>query len=1055
MGWVSWVDGPGSGDPGDGSGVFVATMSGGDPFVSGGGTWGLYGDGSGPRNPWGSGAAEAWADGFMGATSVVLGVVDTGVDITHPDLYLNIWLNQMEIPLALRQLLADTDADALITFRDLNTAVNAAHVTDWNANGYIDGMDLLSDARWADGADTEGNGYADDLVGWNFQADSNIPFVSATEDRHGTHVAGTIAAIGGNALGAAGVAPMAQVMVLKFMGAAGGYTDDAARALDYFTWFARNDPGQHYVATNNSWGGGSYSAALEQAILRGAMADVLFVAAAGNAASDTDAAPHFPTGYSTLAAAGFEAVISVAALTSTGGLAWFSNYGRTSVDLAAPGQGILSTTPGGGFASLSGTSMAAPHVAGALALYAAADPAATAATLRQALLDSAALTASLAGRTVTGGRLDIPAMLALLEAEAPIPIGIVVADGNLRAGQSTTVTLTFARGVTLTLASFDLTQAGGVLSSLHSANGGTTWTAVFTPDSGIERTDAVIRLLAGGYADDRGTPGAGAQTGPLTIDSRAPGAVLEIIFDDRDGDGRLDADEGATLTLRFDEAVTWLEADDLTATGDALIGPLTGDADGRVWTAAVTPAPGQAGALSIELAAGSYADLAGNAGTGAVSAVVTVDPQPVGPQPSGVVLIGSAGSDRLNGGASGDVIIGFDQDDAALGRRTLDRLKGGAGADVFVLGDARGHFYDDALADTAGRRDLGWITDFCRAEGDRIQVAAGPHVLQAAVVDGVAGVLIRLDSDGNGRAGARDEVLAFVAGATADTLDAGDLVVALPDGFVAPTVVQHVPGFSVEVAPVAESAGVLRVTIRLDSPAIGGEMAQLTVGGIGLAPVDGADFAAGVLPDMIVTFAAGESLRCIDIALCDDALFEGDEQARVTVTALDGLAGGQQGRNLTIRNDDMQDLPPQILTGTAGADVLIGRDWVFEVISGLPSGTGGDGGGGTVDRLVGGLGADHFVLGAPGDGSFYRDTGDGRLGHARIAGFDAGQGDRLLLAGQAGDYLLADMQMGLRAGLGILIDRNGNAMADAGDDLVGLVVNHSLASLGEDAFVFI
>ncbi|CAN1507449.1 COG2931 RTX toxins and related Ca2+-binding proteins [Burkholderiaceae bacterium] len=394
-----------------------------DPKYTDGGLWGMYGDATTIANAYGSQAGEAWAAGYTGSSKSIVGVIDTGIDYTHPDLYLNVWLNQGEISSALRSALTDVDLDGLITFHDLNNGANATRVTDINLNGYIDAGDLLNDVRWENNIDENGNGYVDDLLGWDFSNNDNDPF---DDNSHGTHVSGTIGAIGGNGSGVAGVNWAVQMVALKFLSATGsGATSGAILALDYFTFAATQaSAGENFVATNNSWGGGGASQALTDAITRAARQDILFVAAAGNEATNNDVYANYPSNISTTMTAGYEAVIAVASLTSTGSLSSFSNFGATTVDLAAPGSSIYSTLPGGKYGSYSGTSMATPHVAGAAALYAALHPTASAAQIQQALLASAAPTTSLTSVTASGGRLDIGTLMGLLPTVPPVVVDI-------------------------------------------------------------------------------------------------------------------------------------------------------------------------------------------------------------------------------------------------------------------------------------------------------------------------------------------------------------------------------------------------------------------------------------------------------------------------------------------------------------------------------------------------------------------------------------------------------------------------------------------------------
>src|SRR5215207_5356710 len=341
-----------------------------DTYYTNGNLWGMYGDATAPANVYGSQAGEAWAAGHTGSSSVYVGVIDEGIDYEHIDLAANVWTNPYDP---------------------------------------------------ADGVDNDGNGYADDAHGWDFFQDNSSVYDGARPsdydtDLHGTHVAGTIGALG-NGRGVVGVNWNVTMISAKFLGPNGGTIADAIDAIDYFVEL-KTRHGLNLVAINNSWGGGGYSQALHDAVIRAAKANILFTAAAGNGnlagiGQNNDTKPSYPSNYnttqgtSTESAASYDAVIAVAALTSTGALAKYSNYGVTQVDIGAPGSGVWSTSPNNTLTRLDGTSMATPHVTGGIALYASTHPGATPQQIRSAILTTGVATSSLTNKTVTGRRLNV------------------------------------------------------------------------------------------------------------------------------------------------------------------------------------------------------------------------------------------------------------------------------------------------------------------------------------------------------------------------------------------------------------------------------------------------------------------------------------------------------------------------------------------------------------------------------------------------------------------------------------------------------------------------
>ena len=323
-----------------------------DPYYTNGSLWGMYGDATSPANQFGSQAGEAWAAGHTGSASVYVGVIDEGIQFDHTDLNGQVWTNPFD-------------------------PVN--------------------------GTDDDGNGYVDDIRGWDFDGNNNTIYDGGTRgslDDHGTHVSGTIGAKANNGQGVVGVNWNVTLISGKFLGRRGGSLANAVKAVDYFTDL-KTRHGLNIVATNNSWGGGGFSQALKDAITRANNANILFIAAAGNDGANNDTTASYPSGYDV------PNVISVASITNTGALSSFSNYGATTVDIGAPGSGVWSTTAYNTYSSYSGTSMATPHVTGGAALYASTRPGSSAATIKAAILNSAVPTTSLSGKTVTGGRLNV------------------------------------------------------------------------------------------------------------------------------------------------------------------------------------------------------------------------------------------------------------------------------------------------------------------------------------------------------------------------------------------------------------------------------------------------------------------------------------------------------------------------------------------------------------------------------------------------------------------------------------------------------------------------
>lgn len=321
-------------------------------------------------------AAEAWSVG-AGSSDTVVAVLDSGVDISHPDLRNNVWVNPGEIP--------DNEVD------------------------------------------DDGNGYVDDVHGWDFINNDNTVYDSPSLDEHGTHVAGIIAAEGNNDIGATGVAWRARIMPLKFISGSTGSVSNAIDALGYAV-------AEGVEVSNNSWscnfcpGDPALSQSLYNAINDANTSKHLFVNAAGNNSANSDATPRYPAGYD------LPNILSVAATDQHDAFAGFSNYGATSVDLAAPGVDIYSTLPGG-YGFRDGTSMATPHVAGVAALLKSTSPELNHLQIKERILESAERKTTLSGKVATGGRLN-----------AATALGIKYTELSVNANPSS---LTYGAGATI------------------------------------------------------------------------------------------------------------------------------------------------------------------------------------------------------------------------------------------------------------------------------------------------------------------------------------------------------------------------------------------------------------------------------------------------------------------------------------------------------------------------------------------------------------------------------------------------------------------------------
>lgn len=323
-------------------------------------------------------ATFAW-DISTGSQDIVVGVIDTGVDYNHADLAANIWENPGET-----------------------------------------GFDAYGRDKATNGIDDDGNGCVDDVHGYDFANDDGDPM---DDHFHGTHCSGTIGGVGGNGTGVAGVNWTVKIAGGKFLSDTGsGTLSDAADSIHYMTVIKVR-------LTSNSWGGGPWDGTmdpelqlLQDAIAEAGQSNILFVAAAANSATSLY---YIPAAFTN------DNILSVAATDNKDDLASFSNYGTNWVDIGAPGVGIVSCDLGGGYRSLSGTSMATPHVAGAAALLLSIAPQMSCDDVKAILMNTAEPIPSLAGKTVTGARLNVYRALQAVTAPTVIVKDTVIQDNNL------------------------------------------------------------------------------------------------------------------------------------------------------------------------------------------------------------------------------------------------------------------------------------------------------------------------------------------------------------------------------------------------------------------------------------------------------------------------------------------------------------------------------------------------------------------------------------------------------------------------------------------------
>ena len=544
--------------------------------------WGLHNTGQKVGDTYGvvdidMDVPEAW-DMTTGDPEIVVAVIDTGVDINHPDLAANIWTNPGEIP--------------------------------------------------GDGIDNDGNGYVDDVNGWDFFNDDNTVFDPADDDYHGSHVAGTIAAVAGNSTGVAGVAPNVKIMPLKFIGPEGqGSTSGAIAAIEY----AAN---MGVKVSNNSWGRGTSLPAsgidleLQNAI---SSSGQVFVAAAGNDGLNNDLFPDSPSGLNSTN------IIAVTAVNNEGGLASFSNYGATSVDVGAPGVDILSLRPvdsspdpDSAYQYLSGTSMAAPHVAGAAALVLSIKPYLTPEEVIDVLMSTGNDLDSLEMKTASGKMVNV--YNAVYEVYTTPPDAPTVSP----VGDNDTVITGTAEPASLVTVYDNVYST--VINSASAAAGGEFSITVTPQPAGKE-----LRITATDFYDNE------SAAALVTVTDATPPPVPDIVTPA--DSSYVNSNNVNSFTFSGTEAEAGVEVK-LYNNGSDLLGSTT--SAGGAWTLTVDLSGLSEGSMSI---AAKAVDFAGNVSSASSAIVLTKDTViPIfditalpDPAPAGDVTVTVAAEEPLQG----------------------------------------------------------------------------------------------------------------------------------------------------------------------------------------------------------------------------------------------------------------------------------------------------------------------------------------------------------------------------------------------------------------------